>query len=73
MMLNGCLGGLVAITAEPLAPTPGVAIIIGAIGGAIVVLGSKLLIKAKIDDVVGAIPVHGFWNLGNSRSAFNKC
>ncbi len=60
MMLNGCLGGLVAITAEPLAPTPGIAIIIGAIGGAIVVLGSKLLIKLKIDDVVGAIPVHGF-------------
>ena len=60
MMLNGCLGGLVAITAEPLAPTPGIAIIIGAIGGALVVLGSKLLIKAKIDDVVGAIPVHGF-------------
>ena len=59
MMLNGCLGGLVAITAEPLAPTPGIAIIIGAIGGALVVLGSKLLIKAKIDDVVGAIPVHG--------------
>ena len=60
MMLNGCLGGLVAITAEPLAPTPGAAIIIGAIGGALVVLGCKLLIKAKIDDVVGAIPVHGF-------------
>ena len=60
MMLNGCLGGLVAITAEPLAPTPGAAIIIGAIGGAIVVLGCKLLVKMKIDDVVGAIPVHGF-------------
>ena len=60
MMLNGCLGGLVAITAEPLAPTPGAAIIIGAIGGAIVVLGCKLLVKFKIDDVVGAIPVHGF-------------
>ena len=60
MMLNGCLGGLVAITAEPLAPTPGVAIAIGAIGGAIVVLGCKLLVKLKIDDVVGAIPVHGF-------------
>ena len=60
MMLNGCLGGLVAITAEPLAPTPGAAIIIGAIGGAIVVLGTKLLFKLKIDDVVGAIPVHMF-------------
>ena len=60
MMLNGALGGLVAITAEPLAPTPGAAIIIGAIGGAIVVLGTKLLFKLKIDDVVGAIPVHMF-------------
>jgi Amt family ammonium transporter len=59
-MLNGALGGLVAITAEPLAPTPGAAIIIGAIGGAIVVLGTKLLFKLKIDDVVGAIPVHMF-------------
>ena len=73
MMLNGCLGGLVAITAEPLAPTPGVAIIIGAIGGAIVVLGSKLLIKAKIDDVVGAIPVHGLLESGVPCSSFNKC
>jgi len=60
MMLNGALGGLVAITAEPLAPTPGAAIIIGAVGGAIVVFGTKLLFKLKIDDVVGAIPVHMF-------------
>ena len=60
MMLNGALGGLVAITAEPLAPTPGAAIAIGAVGGAIVVLGTKLLFKLKIDDVVGAIPVHMF-------------
>ena len=63
-MLNGALGGLVAITAEPLMPTPFLAIIIGGIGGAIVVFGSQLLIKLKIDDVVGAIPVHlfaGIW------------
>ena len=60
MTLNGAIAGLVAITAEPLAPTPGAAIVIGAIGGAIVVLGTKLLFKAKIDDVVGAIPVHMF-------------
>ena len=63
-MLNGALGGLVAITAEPLMPSPFLAIIIGGIGGAIVVFGSKLLIKFKIDDVVGAIPVHlfaGIW------------
>ena len=63
-MLNGALGGLVAITAEPLLPSPFLAILIGGIGGAIVVFGSRLLIKLQIDDVVGAIPVHlfaGIW------------
>ena len=59
-MLNGALGGLVAITAEPLAPSPELAMLIGAIGGAIVVFGSSLLLKFHIDDVVGAIPVHLF-------------
>ena len=64
MALNGALGGLVAITAEPLAPTPMLAIGIGAVGGLIVVLTIPLLDKLKIDDVVGAIPVHlfaGIW------------
>ena len=64
MALNGALGGLVAITAEPLAPTPMLAIAIGAVGGLIVVLTIPLLDKLKIDDVVGAIPVHlfaGIW------------
>ena len=64
MALNGALGGLVAITAEPLAPTPMLAISIGAVGGLIVVLTIPLLDKLKIDDVVGAIPVHlfaGIW------------
>ena len=60
MMLNGALGGLVAITAEPLAPSPIAAICVGGIGAAIVVIGSSLLEKFKIDDVVGAIPVHMF-------------
>tara|TARA_B100000579_G_scaffold191564_1_gene156508 strand:+ start:121 stop:1419 length:1299 start_codon:yes stop_codon:yes gene_type:complete len=63
-MLNGCIGGLVAITAEPLMPSPLAAILIGAVGGAIVVYGTKLLFAAKIDDVVGAIPAHlfaGIW------------
>ena len=59
-MLNGALGGLVAITAEPLMPSPIIAIIVGGIGGAIVVFGSQLLIRMQIDDVVGAIPVHMF-------------
>ena len=63
-MLNGCIGGLVAITAEPLLPSPLVAILIGAVGGIIVVYGTKLLFSLKIDDVVGAIPAHlfaGIW------------
>ena len=63
-MLNGCIGGLVAITAEPLMPSPLAAILIGAVGGVIVVYGTKLLLSMKIDDVVGAIPAHlfaGIW------------
>ena len=58
MILNGALAGLVSITAEPLTPTLGVATLIGAAGGAIVVFVVPLLDKLKIDDVVGAIPVH---------------
>ena len=63
-MLNGCIGGLVAITAEPLMPAPLAAILIGAVGGVIVVYGTKLLFSLKIDDVVGAVPAHlfaGIW------------
>ena len=66
MALNGALAGLVAITAEPLTPTPLVATIIGAIGGAIVVFSIITLDKLKIDDPVGAISVHGvvgMWGL----------
>src|SRR6056300_941030 len=59
-MLNGAIGGLVAITAEPLAPSPLAAILIGAVGGVIVVFGTKLLFSFKLDDVVGAIPAHMF-------------
>ncbi len=60
MMLNGALAGLVAITAEPLTPTPGLAIIIGSIGALIMYFGTKMLESFGIDDVVGAIPVHMF-------------
>jgi Amt family ammonium transporter len=59
MALNGALAGLVAITAEPLAPTPGWATLIGAIGGILVVFSIVTLDKLKIDDPVGAISVHG--------------
>jgi ammonium transporter, Amt family len=60
MMLNGALAGLVAITAEPLAPTPGLAIVIGSIGALIMYFGTKMLESFGLDDVVGAIPVHMF-------------
>jgi Amt family ammonium transporter len=77
-MLNGAIGGLVAITAEPLAPSPLTAILIGAVGGVIVVFGTKLLFSYKLDDVVGAIPAHllsGIWGtlavpLTNSDATF---
>jgi len=64
MVLNGALAGLVSITAGPLEPSLFGALWIGAVGGVIVVLVIPLLDKLKIDDVVGAIPVHlvaGFW------------
>jgi Amt family ammonium transporter len=66
MALNGALAGLVAITAEPLAPTPIGATLIGAIGGLLVVASIVTLDKLRIDDPVGAISVHGvvgMWGL----------
>ncbi|MBA90776.1 MAG: ammonium transporter [Phyllobacteriaceae bacterium] len=64
MVLNGALAGLVSITAEPLNPSPFLSIVIGAVGGIIVVFAVPAIDKLKIDDVVGAIPVHllaGIW------------
>ena len=66
MSLNGAIGGLVSITAEPLAPTPELAAIIGAIGGILVVISIIVLDKSRIDDPVGAISAHGtcgIWGL----------
>jgi Amt family ammonium transporter len=67
MALNGALAGLVAITAEPLAPSPLVATMIGMVGGLIVVPSIVFMDRAfKIDDPVGAISVHGIvgiWGL----------
>ena len=78
MILNGALAGLVSITAEPLTPSLGAATLIGAVGGVIVVFAVPFLDKLKIDDVVGAIPVHlfaGIWGtmavlLTNSDATF---
>ncbi len=78
MVLNGALAGLVSITAEPLTPSLGEATLIGMVGGVIVVFAVPFLDKLKIDDVVGAIPVHllaGIWGtlavpLTNSDASF---
>lgn len=64
MALNGALAGLVSITAGPATPTPGAAILIGAVGGVLVVFAVPFFDKLKIDDVVGALSVHlvcGIW------------
>ena len=58
MALNGALAGLVAITAEPLTPSVPSAMLIGGVGSLLAMLTVPLLDKLKIDDVVGAIPVH---------------
>jgi Amt family ammonium transporter len=59
MALNGALAGLVAITADPLSPSPLAATMIGAVGGLIVVASIVAFDKIRIDDPVGAISVHG--------------
>tara|TARA_B100000676_G_C18041943_1_gene825474 strand:- start:905 stop:2044 length:1140 start_codon:yes stop_codon:yes gene_type:complete len=62
--LNGALAGLVSITAEPLMPSAYSSMLIGGIGGVIAVFGTQFISSLKIDDVVGALPVHliaGVW------------
>ena len=79
MILNGALAGLVSITAEPLTPSLVSATLIGAVGGVIVVFAVPVLDRLKIDDVVGAIPVHlfaGIWGtlavcFTNSAASFS--
>ncbi|BCA79201.1 ammonium transporter [Desulfuromonas sp. AOP6] len=78
MALNGALAGLVSITAGPATPSPGLALLIGAVGGILVVLAVPLFDKFKIDDVVGALSVHlvgGIWGtlavpISNSETSF---
>lgn len=60
MIVNGCLGGLVSVTAGVDQLAPGFALLIGIIGGIIVVASATVLTRFKIDDAVGAISVHGF-------------
>ena len=64
LVLNGSLAGLVAITASAFAVTTVSAVAVGAIGGVVMVVVDNLLVRLRIDDAVGAIPVHlgaGIW------------
>lgn len=63
-LLNGILGGLVAITASAHAVAGWSAVLIGGVGGLVTVFGERLLIRWRLDDAVGAVPVHlfaGIW------------
>jgi Amt family ammonium transporter len=59
MAFNGALGGLVAITAPTAFVTPQAALVIGVVAGAITYYGVGFMEKIRIDDPVGAFPVHG--------------
>jgi len=59
MAMNGAIAGLVAITADPLSPAGGTAVLVGALGGALVYYSILFLEKSGIDDPVGAISAHG--------------
>ena len=59
-VVNGALGGLVAITAPTATVEPWAAIIIGSIGALVVMAGVRMLEQLRIDDPVGAVSVHGF-------------
>ena len=64
LTLNGVLGGLVAITAPTATVDPWAAVVIGLVAGAVIVFGVGLLDRLRIDDPVGAVPVHlmnGIW------------
>ncbi|MEK7265278.1 MAG: ammonium transporter, partial [Pseudomonadota bacterium] len=64
IVLSGAIGGLVSISADPLSPAIWQAVLIGAMGGVIVTVGSPLLDRLKIDDVVGSASAHllcGIW------------
>lgn len=60
LTINGILGGLVAITAPCATVEPWAAIVIGAVGAAVVIGGIELLERLHVDDPVGAVSVHGF-------------
>ena len=66
--VNGFLAGLVAITCPCYWVSPGASILIGGIAGVIVVAGVELLEYLRIDDPIGAVPVHGFCGIWGTLS-----
>ncbi|OJV06782.1 MAG: hypothetical protein BGO12_22455 [Verrucomicrobia bacterium 61-8] len=74
MTINGALGGLVGITANCNIVSPASAVVIGLVAGVIATFGSLLLERLRIDDAVGAVPVHlfcGWWGI-LSVAIFNQ-
>jgi len=67
--VNGALGGLVSITAGAATMTPVYAVISGFIGGFVIFFGERLLLKLKLDDVIGAVPVHAFCGVWGTIAA----
>jgi Amt family ammonium transporter len=68
LSVNGFLGGRVAITAPRYSVTPGYSVIIGAVAGIVVVYGIQLLEYLRIDDPIGAVPVHMFCGIWGTLS-----
>ncbi|MEO4047885.1 ammonium transporter [Pseudomonas sp. CAU 1711] len=67
--VNGSLGGLVGITAGCATMLPGFALFTGLVAGFLVVFGMRLLDSLRLDDVVGAVPVHGFAGVWGTLAA----
>ena len=67
--VNGALGGLVGITAGCASMAPGFAILTGLIAGFVVVYGMALMDALRLDDVVGAVPVHGMAGVWGTLAA----
>ena len=63
-ILNGIIAGLVSVTAAAHAITPAYAALAGIVGGALLYLGTRMMEKAKLDDVLSVVPAHllaGIW------------
>ncbi|MDX6484720.1 MAG: ammonium transporter, Amt family [Gaiellaceae bacterium] len=66
--VNGFLAGLVAVTCPCYWVSPAGSILIGAVAGVIVVVGVEVLEWLRIDDPIGAVPVHGFCGIWGTLS-----